>query len=287
MRMIRSIEPNPVEVDRAASHLGQIRARLSNSFVISRMSRIGSHAKATAVRAISDVDLLAVMRRREARWGNSYVSSETFLTRVRDDLAERFPLTNIRRDGQAVVIAFSGGEHSVDVVPAIFGEPSAFGHPVFRIPDGSGGWQRSAPELHAMYFRRRDVASSQRLRHVVQALKLWARHRDTPLPMSSFHLELALASAGMHKHCRPYSHAITLALAHLVQRDGRALRDPLEVAGLIQLADSQPKIETILRSLSYAREHAILALKAERAGYTDEAVRQWRIVFGSWFPQSL
>ena len=286
-RLIARIQPLPNEVRQARAHFLQVRARLSTSFIVSKIVPIGSHAKHTAVRSVSDVDVLAVLRRREARWGGSYVTSETFLRRVRDDLVARYPATLIRRDGQAVVIGFGQGKHRVDVVPAIYHRPSSNGYPIYSIPDGLGGWLETAPDIHAAYFQQSDRRSGGKLGRVVQMLKLWAQWRATPLPLLSFHLEMLLASSRVAEQVMPYSRAVALSFALLNARSAAALRDPTGISGLILAADTEAKRELLVRAIGFASEHATAAFVAERHGDSAEAVRQWRIVFGEWFPRSL
>jgi predicted nucleotidyltransferase len=52
-----------MEVAAARQHFGTIYARLSESFLLSHTVQIGSHARGTAIRTHSDVDILAVRRR--------------------------------------------------------------------------------------------------------------------------------------------------------------------------------------------------------------------------------
>jgi hypothetical protein len=259
---------------------------LNGSFVVSRIVPIGSHAKGTAVTRISDVDILAVLRRREARWGGGYVGSETFLRRVRDDLVGRYPATAIRRDAQAVVIGFGQGQYRVDVVPAIYHQAAPNGYPIYLIPDGAGDWQESSPEIHRAYFLSQDRRSSGKLRRVVQMLKFWARARGTPFQLGSFHLELVLAASRVAEGVMPYSRIVTLAFELLMRRDGAAFRDPSGVSGLVPAVGTEPQREVVVRALGYTAQHASAAYTAENDGDTAEAIRQWRIVFGEWFPVS-
>src|SRR5258706_9784852 len=155
-RLIQRIQPGPVAVLRARSQFAQIRARLGRSFLVSRVVPLGSHAKGTALQRFSDVDILAVLRRREARWGGGYVSSDTLFRSVRDDLVGRYSDTETRRDGQAVAVRFAQGAHPVDVVPAVFQKAAANGYPVYRIPDGPAVGILPAQTIHPAYFGSAD-----------------------------------------------------------------------------------------------------------------------------------
>lgn len=280
----QGLQPLTSEVLRARGRFQDIRARLERNFSVSKIVPAGSHAKGTAVRGISDADIFAVLRRNEARWGGTVVNSETLLRRVRDDLAGRYAETDIRLDRQAVRVAFGKGQHSVDVVPAIFHSATRTGYPLYMIPNGSGGWLITSPDTQSLYLNRCDAASGGKLKKVVQMLKFWAQWRSARLALPSFHAEMVLSASKVAIGPRSYAEAVHEALGVLRRREGAALQDPCGVSGLIEGANTEPKREALVTALDYAYAHASKALHAEFSGQWVEAVRQWRIVFGDRFP---
>jgi len=70
----------------------------------------------------------------------------------------------------------------------------------------------------------------------------------------------------------------------LARRNGAAIRDPV-LGGLIKAADSDAKRVRLAAALEYASLHAGHAFSAELIGDTQEAIRQWRIVFNDRFPK--
>lgn len=115
--LLGRIEPLASEVAQAESHAATIKTRLDQSFDLKKFMTIGSHSRNSAIRTYSDADYFAVLSRDDCRRGDSYISSATLLNKVRDDLRSRFPLTEVSRDGQAVVVSFGSGNYNVDVVP--------------------------------------------------------------------------------------------------------------------------------------------------------------------------
>lgn len=93
--LISRLEPLQSEVDIAAGHAGTIKSRLETTFRLKKFMPVGSHARDSAIRHFSDLDCFAVFARDEARWGDSYKSSTTFLNNIKDDLAERFWQTTV------------------------------------------------------------------------------------------------------------------------------------------------------------------------------------------------
>jgi hypothetical protein len=219
------VRPKPAEVERARSRAGGIRSRLQKTFRLRGVRFIGSHARETAVRSISDLDLLAIFARDDARWGGNWKSSYTFTDAIRDDLLGRYPSTEIGRRGQAVVVNF--GDQSVDVVPAVYFGPGPNNYPLYLIPNGDGEWMQTGPEIHGKFINDEHERSRGKLKRVIQVLKFWRACRVPHIPMSSFHLELLLASEGTCVGVKSYWQCLFDSLYLIANRQGRGLRDPL------------------------------------------------------------
>ena len=282
--LLTRLEPLESEVARARTRIALIRARLTAQFHTSKVAPIGSHSKGTAIRGVSDVDVLAVLRREQLRRGDGYVSSDTLLNWIRDDLDQRFASTVVGRNGLAVTLRFGGGEHGVDVVPAVYDRPLANGHPLYLIPDGNGGWLNTAPSAHERYLRDANLRSGGKLIRLVRLLKHWRATRTPSIPLSSFHLELVLASEGVAEQVAGYSTLVTSALATLADREGAALRDPLHISGLVSAAATAAQRERLVTALDGAVANAVAAYEAEQAGQLSEALYRWELVFNRTFP---
>lgn len=263
-------------------HREQIQTRLSGTFEVSKFMIIGSYSRGCAIRQTSDLDLMIVLRRNEVMWGGSLVSSDGVLERVRRDLASRFPNTALGRDGQAVVVDFADGR-AIDVVPAYFGDAQATGWPVYRIPRGDGGWLPTAPDSHGKYLSEADRRSGGKLKNVARIAKYWRTTRETPVPLSSFYVELVLATTDV---CRvAESHTMTFArlLVELESRGCGPVADPLGVSGTIAGCASEAKRTSAMRTISAASQRAVAAVEAEQKGKLDEALRFWDVVFNGGF----
>jgi predicted nucleotidyltransferase len=264
-------------------HVAVVRARILKAFHVSKIDIIGSFARGSAIRQTSDVDLLFILRKAEALWGGTLVSSTTVLNRIRQDLCERFPFTALGRDGQAVVVEFADSRYSVDVVPAVF-HALVEKTPVYLIPDGSGNWMMTSPQIHKRFIQVADLCSGGKLKNVVRLLKYWTACRATRLPLSSFHLELLLAASGICQGAKSLARCVTEALMLLEDRECRALQDPAKISGLIPAAATEAQRALLFRSVSYSAAHAEKALLAAQDGDTRSAIEQWSIVFNGCFP---
>lgn len=272
------IQPQSGELKAARNHLLTVRKRLGTSFDVSKTVPIGSHARSTAIRWYSDLDVMVVLRRNEAKWGDDLISSSTLLQKVKNDLQERYVNTEVRRDQQAVVLDFAGGQQSLDIVPALFLRLDKF-QPIYMIPDSDGGWLETSPEAHNSYFDSAVARSGGKLRKLIQILKWWKCSREQPIPIQSFHLDLLFASSGLCVGVKSYTHCLYEAFKLLVERKCRGLRDPLGIAGIVYAAQTEAQCENNDNALRYALIHARAAIVAESSKDYTEANRQWSIVF--------
>lgn len=94
-----------------------------------------------------------------------------------------------------------------------------------------------------------------------------------------------LAAYGTCTGVKSYAQCLTEAFQLLAQRECRAYRDPLGIAGNVAAVSTETQREAAQAAVIYARDHAKSALDAEAAyGQTSEACRQWSIVFNGAFP---
>jgi len=80
---------------------------------------------------------MALISRKDFKWGDDLVTSRTALERIRIELLKRYPNTPVHTDVHAIVVPFSQGA-SVDVVPAVFEGMLPNNWPLYHIPDGAG-----------------------------------------------------------------------------------------------------------------------------------------------------
>lgn len=279
--LIQRIQPRQTEIDSAKQHLATIRIRLETVFALSSCKITGSFARDTLVRGFSDTDLFAVFRKSNFTWGGSLISSTRALENVRKELLARYPTTPLGRDVMAITIPFSDGH--VDVVPALFDHMHQDKWPIYLIPDGADGWMATCPSLYDAYIEQANVQSGGKLKYVAQMMKFWRVCRIQPIPLSSFHIEMVLASEEVCKGVKPYSECLRDLLRSLTNRECRAMQDPFGIGGYIPAVKTASQRETALASVRNSRDHANSAIPAELWSIT-EARRQWNIVFNGQFP---
>lgn len=281
--LISRIQPLETELQAARQHLATIRTRLETEFEVSKCFPIGSFARGTSIRGFSDTDLLAVFRKTVFTWGDNLINSDTALEKVRVALAERYPNSDVYKDGIAIAVSFSDGRH-VDVVPGVFDSMFKEKWPVYLIPDGSGIWMQTSPSLYDAYLSDANTASGGKMIYVAQLMKFWRECREPRIPLSSFHIEMVLAYEEVCKGVKSYADCMLEILRSLARRECRAMRDPYGIAGNIPAVKTASQRERALASVTNSRDHAESAVSADLRSDLAEARRQWDIVFNTKFP---
>jgi hypothetical protein len=282
------LDPSSREVEALGVHRQTITKSLKASFDDVRVELIGSHSRGTAVSGQSDLDLIVYLPGNEARWGGRLVHSDRVLARVRDALKGRYQATDIGKDAQAIVVSFAGGDRVVDVVPAFWiGMTRAKGlekkRPLFKIPDGSGGWFDTSPAAHRTHLKAKDDACGGRLRRTAQILKFWAACR-AHVVLTSFHVELVLAESGICRAPGAYAKYLVDVFELLSERGCRSLQDPLGISRRIPAARTAGQVERTLTAVQGSLALARRARQEELGRNSAEAYALWGRVFNGNFP---
>lgn len=144
----------------------------------------GSWSKYLRVRPPRDIDVMfclpwEVFHRFEARAGNK---QSQLLQEVRYVLSQTYSQSEMRGDGQAVIVRFA--RMPVEVVPAF-----ALDNGQYIIADtkDGGSWKLTDPAAELAALNRSDEATQGATRRLIRMAKQWQRHCDVPI--KSFMLE--------------------------------------------------------------------------------------------------
>lgn len=281
-QLIKKIQPTKSELSRARSHIISCRKRLVKSFDLKKFQPVGSHSRGTAIKFYSDLDFLTILSKNEAKWGGNIVNSDTFLKKVSEDLNDRFVQTEIRKDKQAVVVNFGGGQHSLDIVPGFFNKFDS-GRPVFFIPRGDGDWLETSPQAHNSYINRENIKSGEKLKKLGQLVRFWKYSRSISIPISSFYIDMLLANSSICVGAKSYPQMMHEFFKLMSERKYQGLRDPLGIVGVVNAVQTEAQGRELVSSVNYSLEHAVKAIIGENNKDFEEANHQWNIVFNHCF----
>lgn len=150
---------------------------------------VGSWGKQTIVRPSNDIDVfmqlpLEVYTRVEGLAGNK---QSALLQEVKSHLATTYWQTDMRGDGQVVVVNFN--TIKVEVVPVFRWNNDG----AWLMPDTNNGgrWRIVYPDAEGVALDRADVVGNRNCRPLIQIAKSWKYHCNVPI--KSFHLEQLVA----------------------------------------------------------------------------------------------
>jgi hypothetical protein len=209
------------------------------------------------------------------------VSSDTILNRVRADLKLRYPTSTVYKDVHSITVEFAGAR--IDVVPSFFWGNMDDGWPLYYMPDGSGGWMKASPDRHNKHLRDADDRSRGQMKNIARLIKFWRECRTPRVPISSFHIEMLLATEGIGVGVVSYADAVRQTLRLLASRECKGMHDPLKISGTIPCVKTEAQRPTTLSTIRYSRDKANEA-QAWEGRLEAEALRYWKMVFNGNFP---
>lgn len=149
----------------------------SDSETLHRL-QVGSYGRTTAINGVSDLDMIfelpwSVYERFNKVAGNG--PSQLF-QEVRSSLLKRYPTTDIRGDGQVVILDFIG--FRVEVLPAFRNDDNSF---TFGDSNNGGCWKACKPIAEMDAFSAFDADTNRNLRHVCKMLRSWKTTHGVPM----------------------------------------------------------------------------------------------------------
>lgn len=149
---------------------------------------VGSYGKRTAIRPTTDVDLLFFLPIDKFNQYNNYIwnGQSALLQEVKQILQNTFPKTDMRADGQVVVVAYK--TYKFEVVPAFLINQNV----VICHTNNGGSWKTIYPLQEIQRLEYIDQLSKGSLRMLIKYLKNWKRENNVDI--KSFEIELTACS---------------------------------------------------------------------------------------------
>ncbi len=234
---------------------------------------VGSWGKGTAIRPPRDIDLYFLLPADVYYRFQGYLwnSQSALLQEVKAVLGKTYPATDMRGDGQVVVVRFES--YSVEVVPAFH-----FTDGLYRIcnTNDGGSYTKTQPWTEANHIETADRATNGNLRRLIRMLKAW--QANCSVPIKSFQLELLAADFLSQSPWRLndyfwFDWIVRDFFAYLRYRANSFVVVP-GTFEIISLGDEwQSRAES-----AYSR--AEKACRFEQLNYIDSAGEEWQNIFG-------
>jgi hypothetical protein len=140
---------------------------------------VGSFGRNTANEWISDIDMLFEMPRSKYNTYNAYTTNgqSALLQAVKNSIATTYPNTDLKGDGQIVLVKFADGM-KMEVLPAFKNGDDSY---TFADSNGGGSWKTTnpIPEINAVATG--DILTSKNLRHLCRMTRAWKYYCNVPI----------------------------------------------------------------------------------------------------------
>ncbi|MBI6543138.1 nucleotidyltransferase [Proteus vulgaris] len=136
--------------------------------------QVGSYGRFTGVRGISDLDMLYFLPTTE--WSRFRDQQSYLLQVVKAELKKVYKNTDIRGDGQVVVVKFRNQE--VEVVPVFCNEDGTFKYPDTH---NGGSWKECNPRAEMSSFRELNDNRKGHLRRLSKMVRAWKTRHEVEI----------------------------------------------------------------------------------------------------------
>jgi len=140
---------------------------------------VGSYGRNTAIKTISDLDMIFQLPYSIYEKYNNYSGNgqSALLQSVKSSIEKTYSTTNIRGDGQVIVVPFNDGI-SFEVVPAFINKDDSY-----TFPDSSGGgsWKTTNPKPEIAAISSRNNVCNGNLVPLCRMMRSWKNKWDVPI----------------------------------------------------------------------------------------------------------
>lgn len=239
--------------------------------------QIGSYGRHTAIHGISDLDMAFELPWELYEKYREYEGNgpSALLQEVRKSLKTRYPKTEIKGDGQVVVISFSG--FVVEVLPA-FVDEEADG---YRFPDSNdgGSWRICKPRQEIDAVNTRNVDTNRNYKHICKMIRAWKNNHGVNLSgMLIDTLVYNFFSQNTDYHNKSYGSYDQLFVSLFTYLGGLEHQEYWAAPGSGQRVHSKGKFQT------KAKKAAAKCQEAMGADTDKKKATLWRELFGRQFP---
>jgi hypothetical protein len=242
--------------------------------------QIGSYGRQTAINGVSDLDMAfelpwALYEKYKDYEGNG---PSQLLQAVRSSLKKRYPRTEIKGDGQVVVINFAN--FVVEVLPA-FVDEKADG---YRFPDSNNGgsWRVCKPVKEMAAVDKRNAETNRNYKHVCKMIRAWKNcHGVSMGGLLIDTLVYNFFSQNGDYDTKSYGAYDALFVSLFTYLGGLEHQDYWAAPGSGQRVHSSGKFQ------SKAKKAAAKCQEARDADTEKKKAKLWREVFGRSFPSEV
>lgn len=130
---------------------------------------VGSYGRHTAIRGVSDLDMIFILPSSLRDTYSSETGPRRILTRVKDALAARYPNTDIRVDQCVVRVQFTSNKFKFEIQPAFENDDGNFDYPDTK----AEGWKNTKPRAEITATKECNDRTSTNMRNLARMARAW------------------------------------------------------------------------------------------------------------------
>ena len=140
---------------------------------------VGSYGRNTAIKGISDLDIIFELPYEVYTQYNNYSGNgqSALLQQVRNSMQKTYSTTSISGNGQVVVVSFQDGI-TFEVVPEFINTDKSYTYPD---PNNYGSWKVTNPKPEIASVKERNASCNNNLIPLCRMMRAWKREWKVPI----------------------------------------------------------------------------------------------------------
>ena len=238
--------------------------------------QVGSYGRFTAIKNISDLDMVYILPWTEyERFKNDRQSA--LLQEVKKTIQLRYPKTEMRGDGQVVVISFTN--YQIEVLPAFENSDGSFLYPD---TNNGGSWKTTKPRLEIKAISDLHQAKNQNLRTLCKMIRSWKNYHGVAMG------GLLIDSVAYNfLNSTTYFDDKSFKYYDWLIRDFLKYLSDLQNINHVFAPGSNQKVYIKKKFKTRAKKAHKLVLEAIEAQENKNANQKWKKIFGRNFPSAV
>lgn len=273
---MRNLEITDLQSTTVSDRQSNVRSILKKELTVLDDFLTGSYRRNTMIRPLkeADVDIFIVLDPSYYNSGNP----RGILDKVKKVLVDYYKQgVDVSRNGQAVTIYYT--DFRVDVVPAFNRTGGGF-----IIPNSANqSWIETDPKSHVEIWSAMNSTKGGSFIPVLKALKRWKNTKCDSI--NSFHLETIALSIFQPIEMNTWNGTLGYFFNIARQKILSNVPDPAPgFYGYVDSYMSYSQKQSCVSPLQTAFDRVTRATEFENDGKHYEAIEQWRLIFGDFFP---
>lgn len=273
----------------------------------------GSFARKTKIRPLDDIDFLLLLNGQDTEiqsstnqpytyWlkiksktaslalfpdDSNYVNSTKILNKIKTSLASvrNYRKAEIIKNMQAVTLSLVSYDWVFDIVPAVQVYNSSGGTAYYMIPNGSGDWILTDPRIDSTNVTGVNSWHNGEFLPTMRLLKYWNWRTHKPRLSSYYFENLALKVFRYATKIANYPQAVKYFFDNCPSMLWSSCPDPKNLGPALDAGVDWSTKQKVATAMSDAATLAGYALWYESQNKPEEAINNWKRIFGPDFPK--